>query len=85
MRDRISIPVAELDVIRDHHTLWIHDAQGQTVLRIKTIDGKVRIKLDCSAPGPHADIIVKSDIDICIPPGTSRRKRAAKTAAKNTT
>lgn len=62
----ITIPVAVLEFSEDGNTIWIHNDQGSTVLRIKC-SGKVKVHPGCENICAHADINVPGDIEICIP------------------
>ena len=64
MTGRIQIPVMMLEFDVDGHTIWIHNDQGATVLRIKTEGFTVNSECDniCS----HSDIIVKGKVEMCI-------------------
>ena len=66
--DRVEIPVALLEFIEGGHTLWIHSPTGGTVLRIKC-SGKITVDAQCSNSVAHSDIMVKGDIDMCVPEG----------------
>ena len=61
---RIQLEVLGLEFVEGGNTIWIHGSEG-TVLRIKC-SGRVTTTR-CSAPGPHADVIVQGDIAICVP------------------
>lgn len=66
--DRIEIPAAMLEFNEGGNTLWIHGPDGGTILRLKTL-GKISVEKCLTSPIPHADIVVASDINICIPKG----------------
>jgi hypothetical protein len=61
----VSIPVLAIEYVEGGNTLWVHGQDG-TVLRIK-VSGKVYTDTDCSAPGPHADIMAQGDVKMCHP------------------
>ena len=69
-----TIDVVAIEVINGHHTLWVHGKHG-TVIRIKSLEGKVKVDTTCRGGGPHCDIEVVGDINICIP--TKKRKKKA--------
>jgi len=62
---RIVLDVVGLEFVEGGNTIWVHGSEG-TVLRIKC-SGRITAK-SCSAPGPHADVIVAGDIEFCVPP-----------------
>ena len=66
MRYQIEVSLLEFD--DNGHTLWIHNAQGSTVLRIKC--AHIEIDSACSNNAAHADIQVVGPITICIPSET---------------
>lgn len=63
--EMIQIPVAQLEFMDGGTTLWIHNGEGSTVLRIKA--NKVTVKRGCENICAHADITVNGEIEICIP------------------
>lgn len=62
---RHQIPVALLEFDEGGNTLWVHDQEGSTVLRIKTL-GHVVVNEKCTNIASHADMIVQDDIEICV-------------------
>jgi len=68
MKGRVSIPVAELEYDEGGHTLWIHNAQGATVLRLKLLEGKFRSQRGCLNICAHVDIAVPGaeDVTVCL-------------------
>jgi hypothetical protein len=62
---RVTIPVAQLEFEEDGHTIWIHNPQGGTTMRIKTM-GKIVIEECKTSPHSHCDIMLKEDINICL-------------------
>lgn len=65
-----QIPVAVVEFKENGKAIWVHDAEGCTVLRIQC-RGKVKTHKNCTNICAHADINVEGDIEICIP---SKRK-----------
>lgn len=63
--DRHYIPVAMLEFVEGGNTLWVHNSQGGTVLRIACT--KVAVKNGCSNTCAHADMRVQGTVEICIP------------------
>jgi hypothetical protein len=61
---RIQLEALGLEFDEGGNTIWIHGPEG-TVLRIKC-SGRITATR-CSAPGPHADVIVAGDIAFCVP------------------
>lgn len=63
---RIVLNVCAIEFEENSNTLWIHNPQGGTTLRIKCA-GKIRV--NSCAPGglPHGDLFVDGDINICVP------------------
>lgn len=62
---RILLEAMGLEFEEGGNTIWIHGSQG-TILRIKC-SGRIMTS-SCSAPGPHADVLVEGDIKFCVPP-----------------
>lgn len=62
---RINIPAAVIEFDVNGNTIWVHNEQGMTVLRIKTM-GKINISKECINPCSHSDMIVDGDINICL-------------------
>lgn len=60
-----QVPVAVLEFVDGGNTIWVHNNQGATVLRIKTM-GKISVNRDCQNICSHADIITGSNIEICM-------------------
>jgi len=63
---RIQLEAAGLEFEENGNTIWVHGPHG-TMLRIKC-SGQISVK-HCEAPGPHADVNVPGDIEICVPGG----------------
>jgi len=61
---RIQLEAVGLEFDEGGNTIWIHGSQG-TILRIKC-SGRIGVT-QCSAPGPHADVLVEGDIQFCVP------------------
>jgi hypothetical protein len=62
----IKIPVAELEFVEGGKTLWIHSAQGSTVLRLK-FTGGITMKTGCINIGVHADAVIDQRLEFCVP------------------
>lgn len=62
-----SFPVVLMEVDEGGHTIWIHGPEGATMLRIKTINGKIKIHKNCENTVAHADITTTGDIVFCVP------------------
>lgn len=62
---RIEIPVGIVEFDEGGHTIWVQSMDG-TVLRIKCT-GKISVKKECQNSCAHADMMVKGDIEICLP------------------
>jgi len=74
-----TVPVAQLEFHEGGNTLWVHGPDGGTVLRIKTM-GRIVVDNNCASPTPHGDIIVNSDIHLCINAPKRRAKKPVVTA-----
>ncbi len=61
---RIQLEAIGLEFDEGGNTIWIHGSQG-TILRIKC-SGRITTT-HCTAPGPHADVIVQGNILFCVP------------------
>lgn len=61
-----QIPVAVVEFHEGGRAIWVHDAQGSTVLRIQCT-GNVLVNPGCVNICAHSDINVIGDIEICIP------------------
>lgn len=61
----IQVPVAQLEFMEDGTTLWVHNREGSTVLRIKA--DKITVKRGCGNDCTHSDITINGEIEICIP------------------
>jgi len=75
-----QIEVAQLEYSEDGRTMWIHNSQGCTVLRIQCT-GKIVEHDGCINICAHADINVQGDIQICIPgkrPGIRKKKASVR-------
>jgi hypothetical protein len=64
-----QISVAVLEFVEGGNTIWIHSMEG-TVLRIKC-SGKITVDRKCINNCAHADVMVKGDINMCIPEGAA--------------
>jgi hypothetical protein len=62
---RIEVPVAQLEFEDGGNTIWVHNEDGATVLRIKA--GKVVAKMGCENVCAHADLVVQGTVEVCIP------------------
>lgn len=62
----MQIAVAMMEFCDAGRSIWIHDNEGSTVLRIQCT-GKVKLHYGCTNICPHSDINVVGDIEICIP------------------
>lgn len=62
---RIQIPVALLEFDEGGNTIWIHNQQGATVLRIKAL-GRFKVSRECNNICSHADIVVEGPVEICV-------------------
>lgn len=65
---RHQVDVAMLEFDEGGNTIWVHSPRGATVLRIKTLGGKIVVNNECSNTVSHSDIIVEGDIEMCMPP-----------------
>ena len=70
---RVAIPVNHIEFVEGGDTLWVHNDQGMTVLRIKLLRSKFRTTRECQNPCSHADISVPvatgarpSDCDVVV-------------------
>lgn len=61
---RIQLEAVGLEFNEGGNTIWIHGPHG-TILRVKC-SGRVTATR-CSAPGPHADVLVEGNITFCVP------------------
>ena len=59
------IEVVGLEFIEGGNTIWVHGADGGTMLRIQC-SGQIRVN-PCQSPVAHADVRVAGDIEICVP------------------
>lgn len=66
-----KIKVCLMEFVPGGNTIWIHNDQGCTVLRIQCT-GNVKVKPGCENICAHADMVVLGDIEVCIP---SRKKK----------
>ena len=64
MTGRIQIPVSMIEFDTHGNTMWIHNDQGATVLRIKC--EVFIVKDECENICSHSDIIVKEKINVCL-------------------
>lgn len=64
-RTMIQVPAAMIEFVDGGNTIWVHGPLGATILRIKTM-GKIVVNDACENVCSHADVIVESDIDICL-------------------
>ena len=69
--ERITIPVAMLEFQTTGDTIWIHDSQGRTVMRIKSTRrlGALRVSRKRSH-GAYADVVTHLPISIDLAKGT---------------
>ena len=64
---RIEIPVALLEFEEGGNTIWVHGADGATVLRVQAGRGsKIIVDRECSNICSHSDITVNGDINFCV-------------------
>lgn len=70
---RKTIPVAVLEFDDGGNTIWVHDAKGMTVLRLKCT-GKIHVQRDCINLCAHADVVAKGDIAVCLPAKGKKEK-----------
>lgn len=65
--DLVTIPVTALEFREGGNTLWIHGPAGGTVLRLKTLDGKIT-STPCQDGTfeSHGDALIKGDLKICL-------------------
>ena len=70
-----AIPVSHIEFNEGGNTLWVHNDQGATVLRIKLERGVFRTQKECANICSHADIYVRApasdepqgnDVTICL-------------------
>lgn len=61
----ITIPVSGMQFVEGGNTIWIHDAIGGTVFRLKTM-GKIVVERCEVSPLSHGDLVVSQDIHMCI-------------------
>jgi len=61
---RVQLEAVGLEFDEGENTIWIHGSTG-TILRIKC-SGRITTTR-CSAPGPHADVLVDGNIEFCVP------------------
>lgn len=73
---RHQVPVAQLEFDDGGNTIWIHNANGETVLRLKTVK-KIEVQRDCINCCAHTDIITPHPIVICLPSKKSKRTKNA--------
>ena len=64
--DMVMIPVLAIEFREGGNTLWIHGPQGETVLRLKTLNGAITSKRCQSSPVSHGDAIIQGDLEICV-------------------
>lgn len=64
--NRIAIPVSHVEFDEGGNTLWVHNAQGATVLRIKVLHHRIRVESDCTNVCSHADIVTDPGHDLVI-------------------
>lgn len=62
-----TIPAVAIEFNEGGNTLWVHGLGG-TVLRIKTLDGKITTTACKNSPTSHADLVVTGDIEFCLGP-----------------
>jgi len=61
---RVVLDAVGIEFFDEGNTIWVHGKEG-TILRIKCT-GRILMNA-CTAPGPHADVVVTGDIKICVP------------------
>ncbi len=61
----IIIPVIQIEFYENSNTIWIHNREGSTAMRIKCT-GKINVDQCKDSPQSHCDIIVEGDINFCI-------------------
>jgi hypothetical protein len=57
-----TIPVAQLEFTEGGNTLWIHNDQGMTVLRVR-LSGPIEID-KCTNPSAHMDVVATQDPEV---------------------
>lgn len=62
---RIQIPVAVLEFDVGGNVMWIHNAQGATVLRVQC--KQINVQLGCENVCAHADARSQDVIEVCLP------------------
>ena len=68
------IPVSAVEYNEGGNTIWVHNAQGATVLRIKCT-GKVTVNNECENTCTHSDMLVIGDIELCVPRNKKRSRK----------
>lgn len=61
----IIIPVTQIEFNEGANTIWIHNLEGGTAMRIKCT-GKISVDHCKDSPQSHCDIIIQGDINFCI-------------------
>lgn len=63
---RVTIDVAQIEFEEGGNTLWIHNSNGLTVLRLK-FEGGIHSKAGCENLCAHADAFVAGSLAFCMP------------------
>ncbi len=63
---RVTIDVTQLEFEEGGKTLWVHNAQGATVLRLK-FEGGIHSTVGCHNVCAHADAFIAGSLVFCIP------------------
>ena len=61
-----QVDVAVLEFYDGQSTVWVHDANGHTILRIKCTGG-IKVNSKCENPAVHSDVVVDGPMEICVP------------------
>lgn len=63
----IQIPVALIEFQEGGRTIWIHNSEGCTVLRLQAPPGsKITVNEECENICSHVDLAAKGNIEICL-------------------
>ena len=57
---RVQIPVSQVEFVEGGHTIWVHNAEGATVMRIK-LPIAIRATQKCENVCSHFDLTVDGD------------------------
>ena len=79
-RARHSIPVAILEFDEGGQCIWVHDAKGSTVLRIKVKN--IKVQRGCENICAHSDMMVNNEVTICLPDKPAKAPSISETAQK---